>query len=180
MRRRIASTGLAGKHPVWSAKEIKTLKDNRHRGYAVCRKLLPRRSYYGIRAKAQSLNLCAKRHVWTGRDLGIARKLLADGKSIRQVACTLGLTTHGVKGALRHYRLLVPLRPLVTAHEPLLDAIRQRARALNITLVDLDRELSRRRKAFQKGPAQRVSPSSLLKAISFLGGRVEVRWEPLR
>jgi hypothetical protein len=124
----------------------------------------------------RALGIQRRRHVWTTVEVRELRRLIEAGASRRGAARLMRLTMPQVVGAMKQYRIRVPKRRLTRVRDPLLDKIRQRAQALNITLADLNRATKSLFfwKTYNRGG---ISLRRARKVAPLLGGRLTVEWD---
>jgi hypothetical protein len=142
------------------------------------RALLPHRSSSAIRRIAQLCGLKSDHdmHVWTAAEQAKLRKMAAAGASRKEIATELNLSVSQVGSRLTYTRLKIAPKPPAPSDNPLVDAIRQRVHAVNMTLIDLDRSLGSRKIFSQSAGRQRVSPVHIHRAARALGGRLVIEW----
>lgn len=162
-------------HRIWTTAEDERLR-SAFPDYKRAMRLLRGRTHYAIRSRAGFLGLTKTRRTWTTADLRKAKKLLEGGLTTKEIAKLFGVTRDSLAGALRHNRIPIPKRPLVPVKNRLLNAVRQRAQALNVPLAQLNREL--RTKVFWKfyntgGISERMAK----RAARLLGGRMTIEWD---
>ncbi len=143
------------------------------------RRLLPHRSRKSILEAASRCGIRRALHIWTAAQDKKLRHLVRSGIPRSEIASLLGLGRMQVQNRLNYTGVTAGRQPYRPTGYPLVDAIRQRAFAMNMTLVDLDR-VCRTGQAFQHANASRpLAPRHALKAIKVLGGRLDVEWQPI-
>jgi predicted transcriptional regulator len=105
------------------------------------------------------------------------RKMAAEGHSRSEIAEALGMRLQQIAGRLCYTKTSIRRRPPAPSANPLVDAVRQRAFALNIPLGDLDRSLGDRKIFQQAAGRQRVKHIHIERAVKALGGRFAVQWD---
>ncbi|MEW9838716.1 hypothetical protein [Mesorhizobium marinum] len=138
---------IVRKHNDWTLKEHEVVMSHWPEVDAI-KQRLPHRTVGAIWAFAAKCNLKTSRHVWTAPADAKMRKLAADGCSRVEIAKALGLTAKQVGRRAEYTRTAIRRRPPAPSRNPLVDAVRQRAFDLNMSLIDLDRSLGDR-KIFQ-------------------------------
>lgn len=140
------------------------------------RKCLPHRTEAAIRAFAAKCNLTTSRHVWTGAMDAKLRRFAAAGWSRKDIAGELGLRLNQVAGRLSYTGTKIASKPPAPSAHPLVNAIRQRAFSMNMTMIDLDRSLGSRKIFQQAAGKQNVSHVHIRKAVEALGGKLTIEW----
>lgn len=139
-------------------------------------KRLPHRTIRAIRQFARRCNLTDERHIWTAAEDAKLRKLAAAGCSRKEIASEVGLTLGQVAGRLSYARISIARKPPAPSANPLVNAIRQRAYALNMTLIELDRSLGSQKIFQQAAGKQKVAHVHIERAVKALGGQLAVEW----
>lgn len=137
---------------------------------------LPYRSRRAIRGFAGRCNLLTSRHIWTAAEDTKLRKLAAAGYERRAIAEELGLTIGQVAGRLSYTRTAIARKPPAPSANPLVDAVRQRAFEMRMSLADLDRSLGNQKIFQQAAGRQCVRLAHIEKAVKALGGELTVEW----
>lgn len=163
------------RHSDWTLKEHEVVVSHWPDVEAI-RKRLPHRTIRAIRAFAGKCNLTTGRHIWTAAEDTKLRKLAAAGYQRKEIAAELGLSLNQVAGRLSYARISIARKPPALSANPLVNAIRQRAFDLNITLSDLDRSLGNRRIFRQAAGRQSVRHAHIERAVTALGGQLTVEW----
>lgn len=163
------------RHSDWTLKEHEVVISHWPDVQAI-RKRLPHRTIRAIHAFAGKCNLTTSRHVWTVAQDAKLRKLASAGCQRKQIAAELGLNLNQVAGRLNYARIFVARKPPAPSDDPLVNAIRQRAFALNMTLSDLDRSLGSQKIFRQAAGKQRVRHVHIERAVKALGGQLTVAW----
>lgn len=182
MRARTVRNGVTCRgHPLWSVVEDTKMHDlyPTYRGNeARLMRALPRRTYVAIKARARALGLAETHRVWTSTEVSVLRSLYPKPLSRSDLLRSLPGRTWGAVNSKAHRLRLKRSTALKILGRPVLDAIRERTRLIGWSLVDLDR-LARTRSYFRKGYQLDLNEEhgALLKAIRFIGGRVEVSWK---
>ncbi|MGI3128745.1 hypothetical protein [Nitratireductor sp. PBL-C9] len=139
-------------------------------------KCLPHRSRRAIRAFAGKCNLTTSRHVWTAAEDMKLRKLAAAGESRRAIASEMGMSLNQIAGRMAYAGISLARKPPKPSTNLLVNAVRQRAFELHMTLSDLDRSLGSRKIFQQASGSQRVAHTHIERAVKALGGRLVVEW----
>lgn len=166
---------IVRRHSDWTLKEHEVLVSHWPDMNAI-RKRMPHRSVRAIRAFAGRCNLTSERHIWTAAEDARLRKLAAAGSSRKDIATELGMTVRQIAGRMRYTRIAVARKPPTPSKNPLVNAIRQRAYDLNMSMIDLDRSLGDR-KIFQHAAGkQKVARAHIERAVRALGGKFVIEW----
>lgn len=146
---------------------------------AEIQRALPHRSLQRITETAATCGVRKRIHFWTADQDSRLRRMVNDQVPRRRVAEALGLSLMQVQNRLKYAGISYERRAYRSVLDDLTEAIRRRAEALGLTLVELDR-LCKSGKAFQHTSRRRpIGISNALKAIRLLGGRIDVEWQPL-
>jgi len=160
----------------WSPREdriIGTLYPN----YAEMQRRLRPRSYYAIRARARTLGLVTRRHIWTNSEVTKLRALYLRGATRTEVAAAFpGLRSHQITSKARHIRLIRGEREPYALGIPAIDIVRKQAALRGWTWRKLDK-LAKTGRYFQQ-TTRRVDWSHLARAIDVLGGTIDIDWLP--
>lgn len=142
------------------------------------REYLPHRTIHAVRSFAQKCNLRKPGHAWTGAENTLLKKRVKEGVTRRKIAEELGLTLGQVVNRCQLAKIR-GRQSLKVYGDPLLDSFRQRARALNMTITDLDKACGSKG-AFAKWPSKGRAPMKHLeKALAVLDGKLTVEWSDL-
>lgn len=177
MRRRIQRSGfnMCGQ-PLWTEKELDLLRKH-HPDYKAAMRALKRRSYGGIRAKAQQLGLTIKRKSWTAREVSLLRRVYptASHEEISELLPNRSWTQ--IKSAAGYHKIYRKRKPFKGTGISVLDQIRERSFELRYSMVDLD-ALSHSKSYFAKGNWHRgwVNQKAVAKAIKALDGEMKAGW----
>lgn len=162
----------------WTYRETEVLREH-WPDMAAMRKLLPHRTATAIRHMAAKCGAAPPKdqHIWTGAEDKRLRALAASGASRKEMAAALGLSPLQVQNRLSYARIRIAKRPPRLCGNLLVDAVRQRAFHLNISMVDLDRSLGKRQ-LFQRTASNRcIAPRHIDQAVKALGGRLTIVWD---
>lgn len=171
-RARMERTGLtAAGQPLWSAEELGLLRA--HAGdLAAAIEALPDRSGKAVRAKAQSLGMRPRRRVWAEPEVAHVIPRYPTTEPVAAIGAAVGKSRKQVWAKAGERKLRRPRRRPLPAADPLVDAIRQRAFDLGISLCGLDLDVRQGRYfALREPPKNRLAVS---RAVRLLGGRFEV------
>lgn len=142
--------------------------------------MLPYRTAGAIKSRVNRLGLTLNMSfiALTARDATRIRQLVKTCHTYKQIAGVLGKNTETVRYHMKRRGMyLAKPDPKLTGF-PLVDAIRQRAFQLKITLRDLDRSLSYRARNFSdKKQARKVSLKQIDCAVKAMGGRLVIVWD---
>lgn len=163
------------RHSDWTLKEHEVVVSYWPDMNAI-RKRLPHRSAGAIRAFAGKCNLTTGRHIWTAAEDAKLRKLAAAGSSRKYIATELGMSVNQIAGRMSYTRIAVARKPPAPSKNPLVNAIRQRAFELNMSMIDLDRSLGDRKIFQQAAGKQKVGRAHIERAVKALGGKFIIEW----
>ncbi len=167
-------TGLtyAGQR-LWTTLEIETLR-RLHPDYGALVGALPGRTRKAIETKAQSLRLPEPRQVWSEPEFQLMKPLYVQGVPMRTILEGLpGKTAKQVWAKAFGRSIRRPRRPPRTTGLAPVDAVRQRAFELCMSMVELDEAAGGR--AYFRRP-RRVNWSAVQRVLPQLGGRIAVSW----
>lgn len=129
-------------HRLWTADEDAIVRNN-WPDACRCQKLLRNRTHHAIAHRARHLGLCKSRVVWQrGQEPQLHRRYPTN-EAVAVIAADLSKTPKQVWNKASSRRLRRPKQRPLPANDPLVDDIRQRAFALNISLKDLDEAVGR-------------------------------------
>ena len=133
-----------------------------------------------LKARAHNLGITKRIHHWTEAEISRLRKLFATS-TIRQLMIAFpGLRKRQIKDKASSLRLRKKRRPYPPAGIPVIDQIKARAFALNLTMLDVD-EMVHTRSYFQhsgkrgRRPRQ-VNGHAVCLAIAAFDGDVRAIW----
>lgn len=161
----------------WSAREDRILKDV-YPDYRRMQRRLPKRTYSAIRHRVRALGIAKQRHIWTVLEEKRLRKLYAHGAARVEIAAAFPhLRQQQIFSKVSHLGLTRAQGAAYLLDVPEIDSVRQQAAVQGLTLRELDRRAKTGR-YFQKS-TKRVNWARLAKAVERLGGRIEIRWNPV-
>jgi len=166
---------IVRRHSDWTLKEHEVVVSHWPDVSEIARRM-PYRSERAIRAFAGRCNLTTPRHTWTAAQDSKLRKLAAAGLPRKEIAAEIGLGVGQVAGRLNYCKIHVARRPPAPSSDPLVDAVRQRAFEMDLSLADLDRSLGNRKIFQQASGQQRVKLAHVERAIKALGGQLVAKW----
>ena len=149
--------------------------------YDAMKQALPHRTDAAVRCRAGVLSLKKKHHSWTGAELVRLKKLYEGGASQKEILRAFPFATSTmIQGGNQYngfHRKNVRYKP---TGFPIIDAIRERALKMNISMVELD-AMAHSKKYFRVAAWQTggVHGKYILRAIAALGGHLSVNWDPL-
>jgi hypothetical protein len=145
---------------------------------------LPHRTYYALRGRAAALGCTAltARHKWTGAELTKLKKSCETGTSRRDLMALFPHATRWsqLQNKIRYYGYHRQNFKFKSTGFPIIDEIRERARQMNISMVELD-ALAKSGCYFLKAAwlNQGIVGKHIYRAIEALGGHLSVDWDPL-
>lgn len=144
--------------------------------YDLLQAALPLRSYWALRNRVQSLNIARRRHVWTNLEIRRLRDAFENQVPDRDLEGLFpGLRLSQIKAKAGHMKAPHRKGERIDFGVPALDAIRERARAMGISYVELDKR-ARTGKFFQKSTRQPML-KHISRAAKLLGGDVTIEWK---
>ncbi|QOF73268.1 hypothetical protein IG197_09550 [Aminobacter sp. SR38] len=143
------------------------------------KKRLPHRSQHAIASFASKYNLRKQIHFWTTTEDALLRKRVRENVPREQIAKELGLTLNQVSNRMQYANIRYGRRPPASTGHLVMDAIFQRAAALNMSRRDLD-EMCKSGGAFAGwSPARGIHNRHLWRAVKELDGHFIVEWSVL-
>lgn len=140
--------------------------------------LLPDRTKPAIKARAAKLGLTAPPPTaWTAKECSALRRKRGEGLTVRELLPFFpGRTYRAIEDQLRESQIFAGHR-MATAKDPLVEAIRQRARHVGMSISELGRR-SKAPQYFNRTSSPRIM-RHIAAAVAVLGGELDVEWEPL-
>lgn len=166
---------IVRRHSDWTLKEHEVVVSYWPDTKAI-RTRLPHRSVRAIRAFAGRCNLTTGRHIWTAAEDSKLRRMAAAGSSRKDIAAEMGMSVKQVAGRMSYARIPVARKPPAPSKNPLVNAVRQRAFELNMSMIDLDRSLGDRKIFQQAAGKQKVGRAHIERAVKALGGKFVIEW----
>lgn len=167
----------------WTIAEIAVLREHWPvGGWSTCQQHLPGRTRCGASSKASEIGAITRRatHSWKRDEVLTVRAMRAAGKETMEIAKRIGVSNCAVKELCRSRKIHRPEAKVKSVHAPLIASIRDRAKAMHISLVDLDHDLHASRKIWRNSTREEGVPvSAIFTAVDALGGRLTITWEPL-
>lgn len=159
-------------HRLWSEDEVGAVRQF-YPDYRLLVRALPSRTRKAIELKAAKLGIARPRRIWTNSEVRVMRPPYIAGVPIADILSLLdNKAKRQVYGKAWRERIRRPRkRPKVLGHR-VLDAIRQRAFDLNLSLCELEEETGQG----TLGSAKRIRWDALERAAGFLGGTLMIRW----
>lgn len=177
MRERAAREGHVGGRRLYTADEDAVIR-RLFPDLEALGRCLPHRTRSALKFRAGTLGLRAKQRTWTGREVSEIRERMRRGETQSAIAGALNATVPQIRDIKKRFKIHAPKRALVGFGAPMIDAVRHRARALNFSLNDLDREISRKGSYFGRGDrTRRIGIKLVERAVKVLGGRFQVLWD---
>jgi hypothetical protein len=184
-RRRIQRAGRTPRgHFLWTNDEDRIVV-RLYPDYRALRKTLKRRTYNALRARARSLGVAKRRHIWTTSEVSRLRRLYLNATTQETLAAFPGMTWWQLAGKARHIGLRGRRPRFKLTGLRLVDDIRGRAYARGWSMVELD-AMAGTKRYFQKagwhsartrlGTRRDAEHGAWLKAIKALDGQIAVTW----
>jgi hypothetical protein len=143
------------------------------------KRLLPHRTQRAIEGFAGRCNLRKPNHIWTEEQTAHLRKRVREFASVAEIAQELRMNPEQVQNRKQYLRLPSPRRrPPITGHKAM-DAIRQRAFDLNMSMSELDEACASGRALQKWTPRRTVCVKVLQKAAKAMDGEISIEWQPL-
>ncbi len=165
---------------LWVPNEDQLVR-NLYPDYEALRRKLPHRTYPAIRYRAGALGLSKKRHIWTMAELGRLKKKYEAGVPKEAILAEFPHATWDqITGVAGFHGFQRKNQKFKSTGIAIIDAIRDRADKMNLTMVDLD-AMARTKRYFQKAGWHGLGSNGkyVARAIEALGGRLLVEWDPL-
>lgn len=164
-------------HPLWTEREDDFVR-SLYPDYKALRRKLRRRTYHALRARARTLDVVTRRHVWLASEVSRLRRLYPRASREELLAAFPDVTWEKIKAKAQHAGIRRARRKLTTTGYPLIDLIRDRAFDLKLSMVDLD-AMAGTKQYFQKAGwySGNLNRKALLRAVEALGGEVSIRWQ---
>jgi len=142
------------------------------------RRVLPHRTKRAIRNMAKRCGLVPDKvqNVWTGAQDKKLRQMAGEGATRKEMAAELSLTVGQIANRLLYRRINIAKRPPKSYGEPLVDEVRRRAFALNISVAELDRSLGGRHIFQRAWKGRPIGAVHIHRAVKALGGVLKVEW----
>ncbi len=165
--------------PFWTKREEDVIRAL-YPDYNAVVRALKRRTLVAVRTRAVKLGITRHRYPWTEAEIHRLRRLYP-----KQTAAQLQVSFPGVRAAqIRQMANLRGItkdrRPLPPTGIPVIDAIRQRAFELNLSMIDLD-EMARTGIYFRSSRWRYVGVRlvQVCRAIEALDGEISAVWRSL-
>jgi len=143
--------------------------------------LLPQRTDFAIRSRAATLGVRKKRRQWTTPEMKSLRKMYEGGATKHEILAAFPHSNWtNIKGIVNWYGFHRKDRRFKLTGIPVIDMIRERAEAMNLSMIDVD-AMAKTKCYFQRSGWQTSSLNGkyILRAIIALAGSPSVIWEPL-
>ena len=175
-RRKRARTGLTPRgDKLWTPAEDPILR-KLYPDYASIRKRLRRRTKQALEARVRTLGLQRRLRKWTAAELSLLRKMWPSATEQQLLDAFPGASFSAIKGQAQRFKLSRRPRLLMTG-KPLVDEVRQRARAMNYTMPELDC-LAKSGSYFQSNCfINHVQLTHVYSAVRRLGGVIRIQWK---
>jgi hypothetical protein len=144
-------------------------------------RLMPYRSLAAIKARARKIGLYQKDEykIWKCTDVHKLRSAYQRGGLREALAAFPECQDWQIRGRVAYYGIR-HTRPLKPQGIPLIDALRQRARDLGLSMEDLDHLAGGgfyfRSSGWTQGISGKVTERKILRVMRALGGRLEASW----
>lgn len=146
--------------------------------YPLLMQRLPDRTLAALKHRARWLGVVATRHIWTSREVRDLTKIYSDHPSNGELTRLFPhLTLRQITRKAAHLGLQRRAKCLRMLGVPALDAIRQRASSVGLSLVELDRR-ARTGRYFQKSRRDPIL-KYIARAAMLLGGDIVITWDEL-
>lgn len=160
----------------WSAKEMRIALDT-YPDYVQMMERLPHRTLAQLKTFTRQYGIAKKRHVWTTHEIATLKLASREGWNWPQLRAALPhLRRVQIAAALKFHGLSLR-QGFKELGVPVLDAVRERAYAMNLSLIDLDEICGGGvywQKCIRKPNWRRIE-----KVLEFVGGRLIVDLAPL-
>lgn len=174
-RERMARTGRTPNgHWLWTKKEDDIARAL-YPDYKALQRKLKRRTYYALKARTRLLGIARKNHVWLAIEVSRLRRLYPRATCQELMAALPNLNIRQISAKANDIGVYRARRKPSATGYPLLDAIRQRAFELNLTMVELD-AMAHTQRYYQTSSwcGGNFNRKALLRAVEALGGEVSV------
>lgn len=157
---------------LWTEEELAVLRQH-YPDPVKCHDAIPLRTWAAIKGKALRLGLARPLRVWLHCEEQVVRRDYPSERLVVDIATAVAKTDRQVWGKANSKRLRRPRKRPLPARDPLVEAIRQRAFDLSISLADLDRDLGHGSRFRIRRSAR--SNRLTVQAVKILGGRLVAR-----
>jgi len=181
-RKRIARTGMIGRNPIWTRKEVEILRKH-YPNLSLLVKQLPGRTREAIKTKARKSGLARKHHVWTTTEISQLRKLFPKLPKEELLAMFPYCSWESLYKAANYYKIYRPRFKLQWGKigNPVIDDIRDRACDFRysqgevLDFADLPRHRAEifKKRGTKRGVAKLWEVEAVVRA---LGGRIVIEW----
>lgn len=174
--RHICRTGLSTR--AWTPHEVAIVKKHFPNQKKLTR-LLPNRTWIAIRSRAGLLGLRRKKLAWLARDVATLRKLWPAGATLAELQEALPrYTVKQIREQARSHRLHRPDFGLKKTKFFVINQIKERARALNMTMRDVDALAGSGRYFYSAAWRFRNTPHPrhVARAVVALDGELTAAW----
>ena len=143
-------------------------------------KSLPHRTRTAIQNFAGRCNLRREIHIWSASEDAILKKRVKEGVATKAIAAELRMHINQVTNRKQYIGLRYGRRPQAPTGHRLMDAILHRAFHLNMSRRDLDAVCGGKGEPFSRwSPARKLCIRKIKQAVDYMGGELDVVWEPL-
>lgn len=176
-RERIRTEGrTCNGDPIWTKREDEKIR-RLYPDYRALKIALRRRTRMAIVCRASKLRISKKRQLWTAADISRLRRIYPTGTDAEIATAFPAFTKRQVQAIANRLRIPKKRRRYKRTGIAIIDAIRDRAFDLNLTMKDLD-ALANSRHYFQNCCRELSSVNGLnvYRAIEALDGQVTATW----
>ncbi|MBY2928916.1 hypothetical protein FIM10_09540 [Sphingomonadales bacterium 56] len=160
---------------VWTQEEDACLRKH-YPAYDLLRIVLPHRSLASLKHRVRRLGIVRQRHVWTNVEVRRLHSAFANHVPDRDLEHLFpGLRLGQIKAKAGHIKAPHRRGQSTIFGISALDAIRERAKALGMSYVELDRR-AQTGKFFQKS-SRHPGLKQISRAADLLGGDVAIAWD---
>jgi hypothetical protein len=160
----------------YSAAELHLVKTH-YPDYKTIMRVLPGRGLNSVKGAAARYGIVKRRHVWTNQEVTRLRKMYPTSSFPELLAAFPQVIQDQIYGKAQHLGLVRRKPALVLTGCPMHDAIRARARALNLTMADLDAMIGSKWYFQRSHWRARFNYARACAAVRALNGKVGVIWD---
>ena len=161
----------------YSSDEIQIVRET-YPDYAEMLRRMPGRTQKGLATCAQTRGIGVKRKPWTCAEVRKLTALLAQRLSLREIADAFPHRTMRSIVRYKERNDLTILHGLKPVRDPAVQALRERAASLGMSLSELDRR-ARCPGFYRHGGLPTPCLRHIAAGAAVLGGEVVIEWDPL-